>query len=153
MRVWQQELLRELSEKLNLKGAGTWLSHSCLPPAGSLCVRAQSLQSCLTLYSPMVCSPLGSSVHEIFQARILERVAMPHSRESSWTRDQTHDSCVSCVAGGFFTTEPLRKPTGDSLLNANLEKLRTFFFFKEGVIFLQKWGNINSKLRPFLATQ
>ena len=117
-----------------------------------LCVCAHSLQLCLTLYNPMVYSPLGSSVHEIFQARILERVAMPHSRESSWTRDQTHDSCVSCFAGGFFTTEPWRKPTGGSLLSANLAKLRTLFF-KEGVVFLQKWENINSKLRPILATQ
>ena len=38
---------------------------------------AHSLQLCLTLYNPMVYSPLGSSVHEIFQARILERVGLP----------------------------------------------------------------------------
>ena len=37
-------------------------------------------QSCLTLYSPMDCSPPGSSVHGIFQARILEWVAIPFSR-------------------------------------------------------------------------
>ena len=45
-------------------------------------------------------SPPGSSVHEILQARILERVAIPFSRESSWTRDETH---VSWIAGRFFT--------------------------------------------------
>ena len=38
---------------------------------------AHSLQLCLTLYNPMVYSPLGSSVHEIFQARILERLPCP----------------------------------------------------------------------------
>lgn len=33
--VWQEELLRDLSEKLNLKGGATWSTHSCLPPGGS----------------------------------------------------------------------------------------------------------------------
>ena len=33
-------------------------------------------QSCLTLYDPMDCTPLGSSIHGIFQARILEWVAI-----------------------------------------------------------------------------
>ena len=44
---------------------------------------AQSLQSCLTLCNPMDCSPPGSSVCGILQARILEWVAMPSSKESS----------------------------------------------------------------------
>ena len=48
---------------------------------GLLCAR--SLQSCLTLCHPMDCSPPGSSVHEILQARILEWGAMPSSRGSS----------------------------------------------------------------------
>ena len=45
----------------------------------SLCC-AKLLQSCLTLCDPMNCSQLGSSVHAIPQARILEWVAMPSSR-------------------------------------------------------------------------
>ena len=52
-------------------------------------------QSCLTLCDPMDSSLSGSSVHGIFQARILVWVAMPFSRESSWPRDQT---CVSFVS-------------------------------------------------------
>ena len=64
---------------------------------------AQSLQSCPTPCEPMDCSPPGSSVHGILQARILEWVAMPFSRESSQPRDRTHISCVSCIAGGLFT--------------------------------------------------
>ena len=52
-------------------------------------------------------SPPGSSVHGISQARILEWVAIPFSRGSSWPEDQTH---ISCIAGGFFTTEPPGKP-------------------------------------------
>ena len=61
-------------------------------------------QSCLTFCNPMDCSPPGSSVHEIFQARILEWAAMPSSRGSSYPRDLTPFSCVSYFEGSFFTT-------------------------------------------------
>ena len=44
--------------------------------------------------APWTYSPSGSSVHEIPQARILEWVAISFSRGSSWTRDQTHVSCI-----------------------------------------------------------
>ena len=50
-------------------------------------------KSCLTLCDPMDCSPPGSSVCGILQARILEWVAIPSSRGSSWPRDQTQVSC------------------------------------------------------------
>ena len=43
-------------------------------------------------------SPPGSSVHDIFQARILEWVAMFSSRGSSWPRDQTCVSYIFCIA-------------------------------------------------------
>ena len=52
------------------------------------------------------CSPLGSSVHGISQARILEWVAISFYRGSPWSKDQT---CISCIAGRFFTTEPRGK--------------------------------------------
>ena len=48
-----------------------------------MCEHAVLFQSCLTLHDPMDCSPPGSSVHGILQARILEWVAMPSSRGSS----------------------------------------------------------------------
>ena len=54
-------------------------------------------QSCLTLCDPMDCSPPVSSVHGIFRARNLERVAISNSRGSSRPRDQTHASCISCT--------------------------------------------------------
>ena len=57
------------------------------------------VQSGLTLCDPMDCSPPSSSVHGIFQASILEWVAMPSSRGSSQPRDQTQ---VSCITGRFF---------------------------------------------------
>ena len=60
------------------------------------------LQSCPTLCDPVDCSPPGSSVHGILQAaRIQEWVAIPFSRGSSQTMDQTHIAYVSCIAGGF----------------------------------------------------
>ena len=68
---------------------------------------ANSLQSCLTLCDPMNCSPPGSSVYGIFQPRILEWIAMTSSKGSPQSTDQTcvtSVSCVSCIAGGFFTT-------------------------------------------------
>ena len=48
-----------------------------------------------TLCDPMDCSPPGSSVHGILQARILEWVAIPFSRGSSTPRDQTQVSCIA----------------------------------------------------------
>ena len=54
-------------------------------------------QSCLTVCHPMDCSSPGSSVHGIFQARILEWVAISYSRGSSPPRDWNFISCVSCI--------------------------------------------------------
>ena len=48
------------------------------------CVRAKSLQLCPTLCSPMNCSPPGSSVHGILQARTLEWVAISFSNAWQW---------------------------------------------------------------------
>ena len=59
----------------------------------SCCCLAAAL--CPTVCSPVDCSPPGSSVHGIFQARILEWVAIPFSRGSFPLRDQT---CVSCIS-------------------------------------------------------
>ena len=56
-------------------------------------------QSCPILYNPIDCSLPGSSIHGIFQARILEWVAISFSKGSSWPRDRTW---VSCLAGGIL---------------------------------------------------
>ena len=60
----------------------------------------------LMLCKPMDCSPPGPSVHGILKVRILEWIVMPSSMGSSRHREQTRISCVSCIAGGFFITEP-----------------------------------------------
>ena len=69
-------------------------------------------QLCLTLCDSMNHSLPCSSVRGIFQARILpfhgkEWIAMPSSRGSSQSRDRT---LVSCIAGGFFTTDATWEP-------------------------------------------
>ena len=56
--------------------------------------------SVVSLCDPMDCSPPGSSVNGILQAKILEWVAIPFPRGSSQPKDRTQ---VSCIAGRFFT--------------------------------------------------
>ena len=68
-------------------------------------VRAGSVVS--SSCDPIDCSPPGSSVHGISQARILEWVAISFFRASSPPRDWTQ---VSCTAGRFFTTNGSWKP-------------------------------------------
>ena len=58
-------------------------------------VKVRVAQSC-----PTLCDPMDSTVHGILQARILEQVAIPFFRGSSWPRDRTH---ISNTAGRFFT--------------------------------------------------
>ena len=73
-------------------------------------VGAQSLQSCLTLCDLMDFSPPGSLVYGTFPIRILEWVVLFSSRKCSPPRDGTHVSCISCIAGGFFSAEPRGSP-------------------------------------------
>ena len=62
-----------------------------------VCVCVLSSQSCTTLCGPVDCSPLVSSVHEIFQTRILEWGAVSYSRGSSRLMGWAHISCVSYI--------------------------------------------------------
>ena len=74
-----------------------------------VCVHAKS---CLTLCDPLDHSLPGSSLSMGFSRQEYWRVAMPSSRGSSQPRDQTLVSCVSCIAGRFFTAGPRGKPLG-----------------------------------------
>ena len=67
-------------------------------PVPSCC--CEFAQSCPTLCDPMDYSLTHSSIHGIFQARVLEWVAISFSRGSSWPRDRTQ---VSCIVGRCFT--------------------------------------------------
>ena len=76
-------------------------------------VHAKLLQLCPTLCDPVDCSLPGSAVHGIFQARILERVAMPFSRGSSPPKDRT---LSPALAGELFTTST----TWEAHINYNI---------------------------------
>ena len=68
------------------------------------------IQLCLTLFGPLDCSPAGSSVHEIFLARVLEWVAIIFSRGSSWPRDWTRTSCIFSIGRWILYWNPLGSP-------------------------------------------
>ena len=87
-RGWEKGLVIFLFvlKKNKLEFSGPWC----------VCV-ISAAQSCLILCGPMDCSPPGSSVHGISQARIMEWVAISYPRKSSWPRDRTLVPCVSCI--------------------------------------------------------
>ena len=96
------------------------LSKSAVPASSLLAihecgkkVEVLVAQQCLTLWDTTDCSPPGSSVHRILQARILEWVAISFSRGSSQTRDGTQDSCI---ASRFFAIWVTREALAISLL-------------------------------------
>ena len=78
-------------------------------------------QSCPILCDSMDGSPPGFSVHGILQARILEWVAIPFSRGFSRPKDRT---CVSCIAGRFYTTGT----TSELAMESNKELTRRVWF-------------------------
>ena len=92
-----------LHAQLSLKSCYShFLSFFSSPSSASLWMC--SVTSVMSDCHAMDCSLPGYSVHGVLQAVILEWVAMPSSRGSSQPRNQTQ---VSCIAGGFFTAEPL----------------------------------------------
>ena len=62
---------------------------------------------------PTLCDPMNYTVHGILQVRILEWVAVAFSRGSSQPRNQTQ---ISCIAIGFFISEPPGKPKSLSMI-------------------------------------
>ena len=69
---------------------------------------AKSLQSCATLCDPVDCTPPGSSVYGILQAKILELVAMPSSRGSPQPGDL--NACLLCLLHCQAGSLPLAPP-------------------------------------------
>ena len=88
--IWM--VSRWLSRRGGLEGKGL-RKHSCpgYMPTPLAHVHARSYP---TLCNSMDCSPPGSSVHGILQARILQQVAVSFSRGSSWPRDRISISCI-----------------------------------------------------------
>ena len=79
---------------------------------------AQSLQSCLTLCDPMDCSPPGSSVHEILQARTLEWIAMlpPEALPNQGIEPASLMSLA--LASGFFTSSTTWEAPGPGTISS-----------------------------------
>ena len=73
-------------------------------------------QSCPTLCNPMDCSPPGSSIHGILQARILRWVAISFSRGSSLPRDRTQ---ISRIAGRPFNPWVTREAPDNFWINSS----------------------------------
>ena len=102
-------------------------------------VKVSVAQSCLILCDPTDCSPLGSSVHGIPQARILEWVAIPFSRGSSWPRDWAQ---VSCIAAGSLPSEPQVR----CQIQLSLGTVSHFLILANAV----SWPSFISNLLPYL---
>ena len=102
------------SGRMELLGHGFLQSLHCISSLSShslfIIVCVLVTQSC-SLCDPMNCSPPGSSVHRILQARILEWVAISSTRGSSRPRDQNLIFRVSCIGRRVLPiTEPPGKP-------------------------------------------
>ena len=85
---------------LGVSHVGMW--HPCECSQLFRCQQKQSFTMSHTvpavaLCGPMDCSLPGSFIHGILQARVLKWVAMPSSSDSSWPRDQTQVSHISCI--------------------------------------------------------
>ena len=96
----------------------------------------------------MDCSPPGSFVYGIFQARILQWVAISSSRGSSHPKDWTQVPCIFCITGEFFTAESLGSQSDPLMLVRkcswpglfpNEEALLNFAFDQLGFMFLSSW--------------
>ena len=105
-----------------------------------VCVCVWVAQLCLTLCEPMDCSPPGSSVHGILQARILEWVAIHVSRGGFQPRDQTQ---FSGTASRFFTVWATRSASitcSNDYYQCNSTLRKEKVFFGQVTFFLwDKW--------------
>ena len=117
-----------LSAAVPRSGLMTWaLKEGAIPitrtwkPA--LCSVAQS---CPTLCDPLDCSPPGSSVHGILQARILEWAAISFSGGPSWTTEWTHRSCTDKFEGlglGYLVILLGSKTTADGDCSREIKRM------------------------------
>ena len=102
-------LINGTSEYFSFTVTSVWVKFYIFSQSHS-CTCAKLLRS--SLFDPMNCSPPGSSVPGIIQAKILEWVAMSSSRESSWPGDGTHDFylCLHWQVGSLLLVPPGKSP-------------------------------------------
>ena len=108
---------------------------------------------CPTLCDPMDCSPPGSSIHGIPQARTLEWIAISSSKGSSWPRDRTHVSCISCTGRWRLHQWAIWEPDGCWPSGKNSSKVATelvrpqgcqiFWFLQQIWIFMSNFTMLN----------
>ena len=97
------EMVKPAGENHGKVPSGSGIFVSSLPKV----VVVVYLLNCVPLLcDPMDCSPPGSFVYGISQARTLEWVAISFSKGSSPPRDRIQVSCIFCLANVFFTTDP-----------------------------------------------
>ena len=120
------------------RGAGDWVQS---PVASDFIQWTHSLgsftRSYPTLCYPMDCSPPGSCVHGIPQARILEWVAISSSRGFSWPRYRTHTSFVSCIGRHVLNHVPPGKPWSSVSCSTKLIESKPLRGLLEALIYSQ----------------
>ena len=121
---WRLSIRRVLGAGWHFKAVVLTLHRSCL----ALCWALVS-QSCPTLCDPMHCSPPGSAVLGTLQARILQWVACPFARGSSWPRNQTG---ISCIVGWFFTSWATHNYLKDLLKHITGPHPQSFWLSRSG---------------------
>ena len=95
----------------------------------SLESESEFAQSCPTLCDPMDCSLPGSSVHGIFQARVLEWADISFSRGSSQPRNRTRVSCVADRCFIIWATREASDPYNFIQINLNRDRAIIILFF------------------------
>ena len=99
---WQREEHVQRPGSTNRRTSGPWrnlVTRSHIPSIAQKCKYAESLSYVRLFATPWT---VGSSVHGIFQARVLELVAISSFRGSYWPRDWTRVSFISCIGRQFF---------------------------------------------------
>ena len=104
-------------------------------------------QLCPAFCNPRADSPPGFSVHGILQARILEWVAIPFSRGSSWPKNWSE---VSCIAGRFFTIWATRET--HLCLISRVLIIDSYSFYLLFSVFLCEGRSLKLPAPPFLLT-
>ena len=109
-------------------------------------MHAKSLQSCPSPCDLMDHSPPGSSVRGILQARLLEWVAMLSSRGSSWPRDWTHISYVSCIGKrDFFFLSLVPHGKNRILRLGGKYKIHIFTYAEYKVLHVELYSELSEK--------
>ena len=116
---WFRNLTLAILCKMNCRviKMGLWLC---------TCMCAKLLWLCLTLCEPMDFSPLGSSVHGILQARILEWVAIPFSTLTMWIttncgklKDIGLPDHLTCLLRNLYVCQEATVRTGHGTINGS----------------------------------